>query len=365
MSVDLEQVIADSITDLELPADPLPEPEPEADVEAPIEAEAAPTDTTTEVDPTPQPASPTEPSKSPADDFDKKYGLSPAGSSGRENRIPYSRVRKIADNAAKDAVKVAKEGWTKELTTTHVPVAKYQELSKAVTEQYEPAIRTYKQWETMLESDPVTFVTRLAGLPMYAEILAPLFGRGVAQPEGGQPQAEVDDMPQPDRELSDGSRVYSMDGLKKLNEWNRGQARKDVMAEVDKRFGPMVKEHEVQEQIKRVLPGVQAQIAEARNWRLFNESEAEIVAVLQKNPRWGLERAYQEVVLPKLEAEAKSQLDAAKVDKDKVRADVIKELKQAPRSTSLSPSGVKVAPVTGGPVDMEDVIRQSIAHLKR
>jgi len=53
---------------------------------------------------------PIEAPEAPLDDFDKKFGLTSTSPTGRENRIPYSRVKKITEKAVTDAKLVAKAG---------------------------------------------------------------------------------------------------------------------------------------------------------------------------------------------------------------------------------------------------------------
>lgn len=340
----LEDIIVSSIEDAELGPYPTPDP-----VEAtPTESvEASPEATETPTEPA-QPAESTEvPSPAPkaAEDFDKKYGLTPNAASGRENRIPYSRVKKISEKAVNDA----KSEWTKGLETSHVPTEKYQEVETRAKD-YEARLTQVAEFERIMTEEPVRFLkTLIDKIPAYAQI----FNQGQTQTpaEAQAPQAPVsDDMPLPDQELSDGSKVYSLEGLRTLNAWNREQARKETLAEVEKRFGPLEQDYQNYQRVQAVIPQVQAQIAEARQWPLFNESEEEVVKALQANPNWSLERAYQQVVWPKMQA-----------NRDQIRQDVLREVKQAPRSTSVQAGPTKAAPAPStGPRSMEDVIAESI-----
>jgi hypothetical protein len=346
---DLTTIIEDSITDAILPADPTGDSTPSdildstPVVESAPEAVVAPTAPTTEVS---SPAAP----KAPADDFDKRYGLVQNSPTGKENRIPYSRVKKIADNAVKDA----KTSWQKDLETGYVPAAKFKELDTQV-KTYQTQIADY---EKVMVNEPVRFLQTLAQMPQYAAIFERL--QAQAQPEA--PAASVpDDMPQPDQELSDGSFVYSMEGVKALNAWNRAQAKKETMTEVESRikaiearYSGMEKDYNQHQTVQAILPKVEQQIADARTWPLFNESEAEIVKVLADNPKVNLERAYQQVVFPKLQA-----------NRDKMRADILREVKQAPRATSAPSSATRSNPVAPtGNRSLEDIIADSIKGLR-
>lgn len=355
---DLTSVIEDAITDVELP-DPDPTPAEPVEV-APEAAEPVLDPIPEEVVPEGEVVIPSPVAKAEAktDDFDKKYGLAPQSVSGRENRIPYTRVKKIADNAAKEAVTSAKATWTKELEASHVPVVKYQELETETKTQKEQLAKV-AEFEHVMLNDTPRFIRMLAGLPQYATILAPIINpQAQAKPAEAAPVATSDPsdpMPEPDFDQGDGGKVYSMEGLAKLNAWNRAQAkaeaRKEVMAEVEKRFGPIEEDYKRYQHMQTIVPVIQQQITDARAWPLFTESEAEITKVLRDNPTFNLERAYQTVVLPKLKA-----------DRDTMRADILKEVKTAPRTTSTPATSVKATPVVkAGPRTLEDVIAEAIA----
>jgi hypothetical protein len=159
-----------------------------------------------------------------------------------------------------------------------------------------------------------------------------------------------------------------MEGLAALNAWNRAQARKEILGEVEKKYGSLAKDYERHVQTQAALPKVQAQIADARTWPQFNENEAEIVATLQKYPNASLERAYQHVVWPKLQAEqdrlkgeVETKAGEAKVNREALRAEILAELKKAPKSTSVSATGVKPAPASSNtPRTMEEIIAESV-----
>lgn len=353
----LTTVIEDALTDATLVPEPV---EVSTDLAPSDPIEVAPEATSAPVDPIPdtttQVASPSA-SKPVQDDFEKKYGLQAQSASGRENRIPYSRVKRIADNAVKDA----KTAWQKEVESGFVPTTKYQELDTRVKAQ-DIRLSEVAQFEKVMTSEPVRFLQQLATLPQYAEIFARLTAQ--AQPEVPATPAPLvpEDMPQPDQELSDGSRVYSMEGVAKLNAWNRAQGKKETMQEVEARiksiearYAPLENDYKQHQVVQQIMPKVQQQIADARTWPLFNESEAEIVAVLQKFPAINLERAYQQVVFPKLQA-----------NRDQMRASILKEVKQAPRSTAASSSVTRSSPTTAtaGPRKLEDIIADSIKLLK-
>ena len=92
-NVDLETVIEDAVTDSQLP----PEPAEDVVVDTPAEPVAdepavEPTDQVAVTDKTPE-EKPEGDEPLTKDEFELKFGIPPAGSSGRENRIPYTRKK--------------------------------------------------------------------------------------------------------------------------------------------------------------------------------------------------------------------------------------------------------------------------------
>lgn len=341
---DLTETIEDAITDAEIPAEPVDET-PEAVEATPVEDVASVEDAPA-TDEVASPAAQTE-----KDEFEKKFGIPGMSASGRENRIPYSRVKKISEKAAADAVAAKVKEFEPQLAERDTKI-----------QDYEGRLQKVAEFEQVMVSDVDAFTGMLRQLPnwkpFFDKVDAALSGQPQAQTEAATPIS--DDMPQPNQELSDGTMVYSMDGLKALNEWNRAQARKETLAEVDKKFGPMAKEwddHRVaQDRMNAFIPQVRQQIADARTWPLFNEHEAEIVKALQDNQKISLEGAYRQVVYPKLVA-----------DRGKMREEILREVQKAPRATAVtapaSKSTAQVAPT--GPRSTEDVIMEAIQGLKR
>jgi hypothetical protein len=351
----LEEVIQESVEDVELTPDgeETPVEDTEQVEETPTETdEEAPGEATEE---SAEVASPATQKTPPADDFDKKHGISSQSVTGRENRIPYSRVKKIAANAAKEAVDAKEKEYTPRI----------QEFETKVKD-YENRLNQVAEFEKVMFNDPDRFFTILSGIPAYKPIFEAIekaFTAQNTQPEKSTPVQ--DDMPPPDYKMPDGTMVYSLEGLKKLNEWNRVKARKETLEEVNKKFGPMLEEREVQERINSFVPQVRAQIEEARTWELFNENETEIVKVLRDNPRISLEGAYRQVVLPKLKATFASEREKLSTDRNKIREEILAEIKKAPKTTSVKAGQTKTSPVTtSGPRNLEDVILEQVQTLK-
>lgn len=360
--LDLEHVIEDSIADAQNPSEPTPEP---VEVEAQEPQEVAPEGLQEAqeavLEEAAQPEAPEAPSKSKSkvlEDFDKKFGIDPLYPSGRENRIPYSRVKKIAQKAVRDA--------RKEWETESSP--KVSEFETKVKD-YQTRIGKYEQFEQIMVSKPDQFLQMLSSLPAYKEIFSAIqdaFEKAEQVTKGQVSQKEApapdpsSEMPQPDQQLPDGSWVYSMKGLEALNAWNRTQARKETLEEVNKRFGPIEQQWQAQQRIDSLKPVVEKQISEARTWELFNENEKEIVEVLRKNPNISLEGAYRQVVFPKFKADR----EKLAVDRTKMREEILTELRAAPRSTTVSTTAARAEQSSTGPKSLEDIIAEQIKTLR-
>lgn len=371
---DLENIIADSISDAELPLE-----EPTLEAEAPADdLQHVEEPTTTDSTPEPQEATPasetevqspaTKPVEAKADDFEKRFGIPQNSPTGRENRIPYSRVKRITEKAEKDTDTRVRAEFAPKLTEFEIKVKDYE----TKLTDYEGRLNQVAQFEQILQNDPPQLLTMLYKIPQYQTYLKPLFEAAQAPtPQEATPQQEQipSDMPQPDQTLPDGTMVYSMEGLSKLNTWNRKQAaneaRETTLAEVNQKFGPIYQQWEQYQRVQNVLPKVQKQITEARQWPMFTENEADIVKALQADQNLSLEGAYRQVIFPRLQ----ESLNTAQVNKDQLvkdtRASVFEELKKTPRSTSATSGGTKpgntfVASPDGGDDKISAIIRASI-----
>lgn len=346
---DLHSVIEDSITDSELPADTVDE--------TPVDGVEASPDIIE--DPVVEDAPVTDEVTSPAavdiqkDDFEKKFGIPGTAASGRENRIPYSRVKKITEKAVADGVAA-------KLKEFEPRIAEYETKVK----DYEGRLGKVAEFENVMVNDPQQFLGMLAQIPAYKPFFDALHAA-----QAGETQDQVakvaqqpvtDDMPAPDQQLQDGTMVYSMDGLKALLKWNGDQSESRAVERVTKqmedRYKPMETEWQAHQRMQAVIPQVQSQIAEARTWPLFNDHETEIVKALQTNDKLSLEGAYRQVVYPKLVA-----------DRTRMREEILKEVSKAPRATSAPAAGSKsTAQATPtGPRSTEDVIYEAIKVLKQ
>jgi hypothetical protein len=347
--IDLSEVIQDAVDDVHvdetLESSPAEETQPE--VETGAEVEAQPEVQTDEVAAEQAPAedsqNPLDPN-SPQFAMDKKLGI-PSHTNGRENRIPYSRVKKIVEGAEKRAI----EPLQKQLA----------ELTPKIQE-YEQRLTQVAEFEQVMANDPGRFLDMLSTLPAYSQFFQLVEQFVTSQSQGVQPAPEQvaqdimanDPMPEPDDEDGTG---YTMEGLKKLLEWNSRVVESRVTKQVESQYKPIKDRFEAERTLQELTPKVQKQMEEAYKWPKFAENEAEIIQVLERYPTATLEQAYQHVVVPKLVA------DEQRLRND-IRQQVLGELKKAPPvSTGVPVSGTKPRPASAsGPRSLEEVIKEQM-----
>jgi hypothetical protein len=248
----------------------------------------------------------------------------------RENSIPYSRVKKIVGNAEKH--------WTEKTLKPYI-----EKIAA-----HETKLKEVATVEDVMTKDPMKFLQGLASIPAYRDIFEKLTG---SQPAAANAPGATD-MPKPDVRLSDGSETYSTKGLQALLAWQQTQVEKTVA----QRYAPIEQAYRSHQQVQTLLPKAQAQIAEARTWPLFTENADDILKTMTANPGMSLERGYQVVVLPKLQA-----------NRDTMRTQLLKEINAQPRATSLPASATRPNAATGaaGSGDLEAIIRESLKGAKR
>lgn len=333
--VDLTDVITDAVTDSITPETTEPAVEAAADTAADITS-ASDTTAEPETDKTiiTQPGD----ADAAADPFAKQHGLPPQIPGMRENRIPYSRVKKISDSAVKTALTPVQA----ELTTAKQRLAEFE---PRVTE-YEGRLAQVAQFEQIMVNDPEKFLNMLATLPQYQQIFSQL----TQAPATATPGA--DGMPQPDQRMPDGSMGYSLEGFEKYNSWRDAQVEKRITSQISERYKPIEQQWQAQRQLEAVIPVIQKQIDEARQWPQFKENEATITQALQADRTLSLEGAYRKVVFPNIVA-----------DREKMRKELLEEMRKAPTSTSAPGGSTRPGTPSTGPRTVEDAIRDSIAGL--
>ena len=273
----------------------------------------------------------------------------------RENRLPYSRVKKIIANSRKKLL----EAHTTDLKTRD---DKYTAAEKR--------LKDFDAADNLLRTDPAKYLEMLAVLnPAYKQ-----YASGQQQQQQVVKPAEVkpDPAPGPDATFADGSKGYSAEGLEKLREWDRRQAVNEAQKLFDARLAPIEQANKTREEQQRAyeykqaqIPVIRGQIATAsKTWgKAFDddyakqgEGKSDILKYMQANPDVPFDTCVAAVLVPKIQA-----------NRDTMRGDLLKEINARPKAAVKTP----VAAVKAGAVDpneirtTEDVIRESIAGLKR
>lgn len=357
-NLDLESVIEDSLTDattLDATDAPVEGDTPAEGTDTTPTDEVAPegTDDSTEVSSS-EVSSPAGRGAAPAveDEFAKRHGLPQQGAAGRENRIPYTRVKKIVDKAEKEAVAKAQKEWE---TKTNPTLAEFQ----GKVQDYEGRLEKVAQFEHVMVNQPQEFLEMLSKVPAYKEFfdwVRQAASAGVQQqPAEG---AAGGGMPQPDEQLADGTMVYSMEGLQKLQDWQGKQIEGRLtkaydarLAEVQKRYDPIRQRYEQEQHLAAIVPQIQRQIDEARQWPQFTENEEAITAALQANPNLSLEGAYRQVVIPKFQS-----------SRDSMRTSILAEIQKKPVSSGTPVRGATrpTQVANNQHQSMEDLIKAQI-----
>lgn len=261
---------------------------------------------------------------------------------GRENRIPYSKVKRIIENG----LKKGRGEWD----TTRTTLERERDEHRGYVEQFRTAV----------QGDPKAFLSELAQIDQrYQAFLEP-------QAAAASPQAATE-MPAPDVSLPDGSKTYSVEGLQGLIQW---AVDAKMMPKVNERIKPYAereKQAKEQEQQQRAFQEVSTrarqQMETAKSWQNWAEYEGDVLAKLQadtqqakaagKRPTMTLKEAYLEVKAERLTT-----------DHNKVRDKVIKELQGTAKSTSVTRQATD-APRPGAAVTTQSVAARTLERLER
>ena len=346
--IDLTEVVADA-TDDALDTSTGTSTESTDTTEVDLQADTSTDTTTADADVNTDPAV-----AAAQDEFEKRWGVPAISPTGRPNRIPHPRVKQMVTKAEAEAIaKTTKEleaKWATERTPLETKV-----------KNYEGRLEKVAQFEHVLENDPKTFLNLLSQIPAYKEFFEYVGklaqGAGGQQQEAQRPTLDHSDMPQPDQELSDGSKVYSLDGLAKRDEWLAKKIEDRAIKQAEERFGqrlqPFEQERQNQQRHAQAVQSVEKQISEARQWPHFTELEPEVIKILKSDPNITLERAYvkafQDVQVPKVTA-----------DRNQIRTEVLAELKKKPMNSSAPMGQVRPgAQADSGAKSIEDIIAQA------
>lgn len=277
------------------------------------------------------------------DDFEQ---VPARGADGRTNRIPHNRVRVMVDNA----VRKATTAISSELTAL-----------KPRVQDYEARLTKVGQIEHVMFNDAPQMLSILRTIPGYEQLLGTAAAPAAATP------AVSEQPPAPDYTAPDGSKGYTPEGLQKLLDWNadRATARATAAAEerLGKRFQPIERREQALAQQQALTTKVSTTLTEAAKMPHFAENQGEILKVLAADSeqaktsgryQLNLMSAYHQVVFGRLTT-----------DRQKVREELIQELKKAPVSTSAGSAatrpatGVEAAPLNAR-ASLEQTIKNSL-----
>jgi hypothetical protein len=270
----------------------------------------------------------------------------------RPGRIPFEKHEKILTNE--------REKHKAEITALN---QRYEAVKWAEHPEAKARVAAMDAAETR----PELFVSAL----LSDEKLGPLFRKALqaeapaaaaTPPPATQNTSPVGERPGPNVKDKDGNLGYDQAGLDALLDWTARDAAARATGIVEKKFeekfgrlDPVLKQHEATESWNRDVAAADRAIKQARDeWEGFKDNEGDIKKFLTDpaNSRKTLWQAYQAVVIPKFKA-----------DRTKMREDIMAELGKkasvsAPRPAATTPAA------TGGTRDLEDVIKDSIAHLQ-
>jgi hypothetical protein len=279
----------------------------------------------------------------------EELGLKAPKEGERENRLPHSRVKKIAENYGKKV----EAKFTQELTEVRAKLAATEETT-----------RVMNNINHLIDTDPDTFMARLTAInPAFKKYVPGAAAE--AKPQQAAPAADTP-KPGPDMKFDDGSTGYSPEGLDKLLSWNADQAVKQALAKAEetftKRFGPIEERWKTDQLTAERLPGIRARIATAKEtWgKPFEDDynlgdKSEILQFMKANPDVPFDTAVARILLPK-----------ARVDVNTMRANILKEINTArpAAAAKAAPAATNGNVAPAGPRPLEDVIRESMATLK-
>lgn len=262
----------------------------------------------------------------------QELGIHPPKAGQRDNRIPYSRITKIFENA--------KKKWS----TSQEGVLKTQKDAQVALER---ELERHRTLEQLADKDPEQYMRMVAAVnPKFSRFLTPAEARAEKKAEKAAEQ-QVSTRPSPDKKFEDGTEGYSPEGFDKVLQWNEERAFNRAKEHFEKEYGSELKDLKAQRayaaEVQERAPKVQAQIDRAESiWGkdALAENYQEIDRILKSDDNISFEAAVQAVMVPKTRA-----------TEDELRAKWLKELKEQESAAEKKPSGK-------GPTFEEDTTEQ-------
>lgn len=269
------------------------------------------------------------------------------------NKIPQVRVKVMVAKAVEKAVAAKDTEYGEKIKTYEAQTARAQDLDRLV------------------DTDPDRFMRELAEHnPAYKAYI-----KGGAP---AAPAAPVDEpMPPPDGQYPDGTPGYTVEGQKKLEDWRIQQAENRAVARMEKKYGWIDEQKKAHDVREAQIPVIRSQIADARkNWEDFETHSDAILAELRRDseeaatnrrdPQLTLHDAYRIVMGRNRKTEREThakELEKLKIDRNKMREEIVAELNGRPRSTATTPAAPVARPDAAADdanKSTRDVIRDAI-----
>jgi hypothetical protein len=283
----------------------------------------------------------------------EELGITAPKPGQRDNRLPYSRVTKIIANA--------KKKWADKLAADHEAALKPLQAQKD----------SWDNAERLAATDPDRYIGLLATLypQQYKKFLQEQrqTQEQATQPAAAKATTQQDPEPQPDVKYSDGSLGFSPEQFAKLREWDRResarQAKEETAKEFNERFGPIEQAfNSTQADMKR-LQTVRGHIDDLRETYGADviddpEVQKEIVAHMDANPQATLKASTRDVIKKRNDAEK----ERFRADRTTMRAELLAELKAAPRAAAKGPAA-PVRAAAGQEQSIDDIIRNAARSL--
>ena len=298
---------------------------------------------------------PTKAEISKARQFLQKLGHLETNKRGGNTYLPYNTVEKMLDKYAEEHGTT----WQTERTTL---------------EQRAKDLETHiaQLRDGIMGEDTDALIRELAEAnPKFARYLqAQTAAREV-------PTSPNDPMPQPDFDLGNGAKTYSVEGLQKLREWDRREATREVLANVEERLKPLTareeaaKAAEVRDRaITTAREAVNGQLSEAQTWWLFGKladdgSLTEFQQAVLDEMKADSEKAKAENRRPKLTLEgAYIRIASKRMSEDDTtkRERLLKEINGAAKSTSTGRPSAEATATPAGKRTTADIVRETIAR---
>lgn len=314
-------------------------------VESYEQTSETPVDTTNTVETTEAPAEPvkTEAKKSTeasrAVEFLKRLGHDLKRSDGRRAFMPLDAVAKTLDHYLDEHGST----WNTERTTLE---SKAKEL-----QQHIDSLRA------AVAGDPEAFLRELSGVDTrYQRFLQ----QQAQEKREAVADAANDPMPQPDFDLGNGTKTYTLDGLQKLREWDKRQTLRELEGKIDEKLKPITEREKQSQEQARIERTVTQQLETAASWPNWTDYKDDVLKMLQKDtaeaqqrgerPKMSLREAYLEVRSERLAT-----------DHNTVRERVLKELNGAGKSPALARTGAESTAKPAGPRSSADIVREVLA----